>query len=193
MPNLYSGNQIVAWPYSLNEAKYSTVRDFLPDVATFECSGKFIPLLLKKKSVWPAIKTVYLLKKYWIGNFCVFPNFKSYNLASGTLELQHSPALKKGCLGLFGSAEELPFGLTENGLASKKRSVSAKFPIANGLIITVKIMLMTMMMIIMIITIEKGEAYHLVPKSILLLNIRVIWKVNTALDLVQSFELNNDG
>ena len=59
--------------------------------------------------------------------------------------------------------------------------------------ITVKIMLMTMMMIIMIITIEKGEAYHLVPKSILLLNIRVIWKVNTALDLVQSFELNNDG
>ena len=56
-----------------------------------------------------------------------------------------------------------------------------------------KIMLMTMMKIIMIITIEKGEAYHLVPKSILLLNIRVIWKVNTALDLVQSFELNNDG
>ena len=48
-----------------------------------------------------------------------------------------------------------------------------------------------MMKIIMIITIEKGEAYHLVPKSILLLNIRVIWKVNTALDLVQSFELNN--
>ena len=44
-----------------------------------------------------------------------------------------------------------------------------------------------------IITIEKGEAYHLVPKSILSLNIRVIWKVNTALDLVQSFELNNDG
>ena len=43
----------------------------------------------------------------------------------------------------------------------------------------------------MIITIEKGEAYHLVPKSILLLNIRVIWKVNTALDLVPSFELNN--
>ena len=83
--------------------------------------------------------------------------------------------------------------MTENGLASKKRSVSAKFPIANGLIITVKIMLMTMMMIIMIITIEKGEAYHLVPKSILLLNIRVIWKVNTALDLVQSFELNNNG
>ena len=69
--------------------------------------------------------------------------------------------------------------MTENGLASKKRSVSAKFPIANGLIITVKIMLMTMMMIIMIITIEKGEAYHLVPKSILLLKIRVIWKVNT--------------
>ena len=54
-------------------------------------------------------------------------------------------------------------------------------------------MLMTMMKIIMIITIEKGEAYHLVPKSILLLNIRVIWKVNTAMDLVQSFELNNDG
>ena len=50
-----------------------------------------------------------------------------------------------------------------------------------------------MMKIIMIITIEKGEAYHLVPKSILLVNIRVIWKVNTALDLVQSFELNNDG
>ena len=48
-------------------------------------------------------------------------------------------------------------------------------------------MLITMMKIIMIITIEKGEAYHLVPKSIL------IWKVNTALDLVQSFELNNDG
>ena len=44
-----------------------------------------------------------------------------------------------------------------------------------------------------IITTEKGEAYHLVPKSILLLNIRVIWKVNIALDLVQSFELNNDG
>ena len=40
-------------------------------------------------------------------------------------------------------------------------------------------MLMTMMKIIMIITIEKGEAYHLVPKSILLVNIRVIWKVNT--------------
>ena len=57
--------------------------------------------------------------------------------------------------------------------------------------IIVKIMLITM--IIMIITIEKGEAYHLVPKSILLLNIRVIWKVNTALDLVQSFELNHDG
>ena len=53
-------------------------------------------------------------------------------------------------------------------------------------------MLMTMMKIMMIITIEKGEAYHLVPKSILL-NIRVIGKVNTALDLVQSFELNNDG
>ena len=53
-------------------------------------------------------------------------------------------------------------------------------------------MLITMMKIIMIITIEK-EAYHLVPKSILLLNIRVIWKVNTALDLVQSFELNHDG
>ena len=52
---------------------------------------------------------------------------------------------------------------------------------------------MTMMKIIMIITIEKGEAYHLVPKSILLVNIRVIGKVNTALDLVQSFELNNDG
>ena len=45
----------------------------------------------------------------------------------------------------------------------------------------------------MIITIEKGEAYHLVPESILLLNILVIWKVNTALDLAQSFELNNDG
>ena len=54
-------------------------------------------------------------------------------------------------------------------------------------------MLMTMMKIIMIITIEKGEAYHLVPESFLLLNIRVIWKVNTTLDLVQSFELNNDG
>ena len=54
-------------------------------------------------------------------------------------------------------------------------------------------MLMTMMKIKMIITIEKREAYHLVPKSILLVNIRVIWKVNTALDLVQSFELNNDG
>ena len=54
----------------------------------------------------------------------------------------------------------------------------------------IKIMLITMMMII---TIEKGEAYHLVPKSILLVNIRVIWKVNTALDLVQSFELNNAG
>ena len=49
---------------------------------------------------------------------------------------------------------------------------------------------MTMMMII---TIEKGEAYHLVPKSILLVNIRVIWKVNTTLHLVQSFELNNAG
>ena len=84
--------------------------------------------------------------------------------------------------------------MTENGLASIKRDVSAKFPVANGLIIiVVKIMLMTMMKIIMIITIEKGEAYHLVPKSILLVNIRVIWKVNTALDLVQSFELNNDG
>ena len=47
-------------------------------------------------------------------------------------------------------------------------------------------MLMTMMKIITIITIEKGEAYHLVPESFLLLNIRVIWKVNTALDLVQS-------
>ena len=82
----------------------------------------------------------------------------------------------------------------KNGLASIKRHVSAKFPIANGLIIiVVKIMLMTMMMIIMVITIEKGEAYHLVPKFILLLNIRVIWKVNTALDLVQSFELNNYG
>ena len=45
----------------------------------------------------------------------------------------------------------------------------------------------------MIITIEKGEAYHLVPESILLLNILVIWKVNTSLDLAQSFELNNDG
>ena len=45
----------------------------------------------------------------------------------------------------------------------------------------------------MIITIEKGEAYHLVPKSNLLLNILVSWKVNTALDLVQSFELNNYG
>ena len=49
------------------------------------------------------------------------------------------------------------------------------------------------MKIIMIITIEKGEAYHLAPESILLVNIRVIWKVNTALHLVQSFELNNDG
>ena len=83
--------------------------------------------------------------------------------------------------------------MTENGLASIKRHVSAKFPIANGLIIIVKIMLMTIMKIIMIITMEKGEAYHLVPKSILLVNIRVIWKVNTALDLVQSFELNNVG
>ena len=83
--------------------------------------------------------------------------------------------------------------MTENGLASIKRCVLAKFPTANGLIIIVKIMLMTMMKIIMIITIEKGEAYHLVPKSILLVNIRVIWKVNTALDLVQSFELNNAG
>ena len=55
----------------------------------------------------------------------------------------------------------------KNGLASIKRHVSAKFPTANGLIIIVKIMLMTMMKIIMIITIEKGEAYHLVPKSIL--------------------------
>ena len=54
-------------------------------------------------------------------------------------------------------------------------------------------MLMTMMKIIIITTIEKGEAYHLVPKSILLLNIRVIWKVNTALYLVQSFDFNNDG
>ena len=78
-------------------------------------------------------------------------------------------------------------------MASIKRDVAAKFPTANGLIIIVKIMLMTMMKIIMIITIEKGEAYHLVPKSILLLNILVIWKVNAALDLVQSFELNNDG
>ena len=52
---------------------------------------------------------------------------------------------------------------------------------------------MTMMKIIMIITIEKGEAYHLVPKSILLLNVRVIWKVNTALDFIQYFELNNEG
>ena len=51
---------------------------------------------------------------------------------------------------------------------------------------------MTMMKIKMIITIEKGEAYHLVPKSILLLKIRLTWKVNT-LGLVQSFELNNDG
>ena len=41
---------------------------------------------------------------------------------------------------------------------------------------------MTLMKIIKIIKIEKGEAYHLVPKSILLLNIRVIWKVKTALD-----------
>ena len=54
-------------------------------------------------------------------------------------------------------------------------------------------MLMTSMTMMTIITIEKGEAYHLVPKSILLVNIRVIWKVNTALDLVQSFELNNAG
>ena len=83
--------------------------------------------------------------------------------------------------------------MTENGLASIKRHVSAKFPIANELIIIVKIMLMTLMKIIKIIKIEKGEAYHLVPKSILLLNIRVIWKVNTALDLVQSFDFNNDG
>ena len=52
---------------------------------------------------------------------------------------------------------------------------------------------MTVMMMMMIITIEKGDAYHLVLKSILLVNIRVIRKVNTALDLVQSFELNNDG
>ena len=83
--------------------------------------------------------------------------------------------------------------MTENGLASIKRHVSAKFPIANELIIIVKIMLMTLMKIIKIIKIEKGEAYHLVPKSILLLNIRVIWKVNTALDLVQTFDFNNDG
>ena len=40
-------------------------------------------------------------------------------------------------------------------------------------------MLMTMMMMMIIITIEKEEAYYLVPKSILLVNIRVIWKVNT--------------
>ena len=52
---------------------------------------------------------------------------------------------------------------------------------------------MTLMTMKMIITIEKGGAYHSVPKSILLVNMRVIWKVNTALDLVQSFELNNDG
>ena len=83
--------------------------------------------------------------------------------------------------------------MTENGLASIKRHVSAKFPIANELIIIVKIMLMTLMKIIKITKIEKGEAYHLVPKSILLLNIRVIWKVNTALDLVQTFDFNNDG
>ena len=83
--------------------------------------------------------------------------------------------------------------MTENGLASIKRHVSAKFPIANELIIIVKIMLMTLMKIIIIIKIEKGEAYHLVPKSILLLNIRVIWKVNTALYLVQSFDFNIDG
>ena len=111
MPNLHSGNQIVAWPYSLNEGKYLTVKDFLPDVVTFESEGKFIPLFGKKKSVWSEIKTFDLLKKYWIGNFCAFPNLKCYNLASGTLELQpDSPALKKGCLGLFGLAEELPFG-----------------------------------------------------------------------------------
>ena len=61
--------------------------------------------------------------------------------------------------------------MTENGLASIKRCVSAKFPIANGLIIIEIIMLMTMMTII---TNEKGEAYYLAPKSILLLNIRVI-------------------
>ena len=39
--------------------------------------------------------------------------------------------------------------------------------LGNGLIMIVKIMLMTMMKIKMIITIEKREAYHLVPKSIL--------------------------
>ena len=48
--------------------------------------------------------------------------------------------------------------MTENGLASIKRHVSAKFPIANGLIIiVVKIMLMTMMKIIMTITIENEK------------------------------------
>ena len=40
---------------------------------------------------------------------------------------------------------------------------------------------------------KRRLAYHLVPKSILLLNILVICKVITDWDLVQSFELNNDG
>ena len=76
-------------------SKYLTVMDLLPDKVRFEPLGKFVIYLSeKKKSVWPEIKTVDLLKKYWIGNFCAFPNFKSYNLASGTLELQpDSPAL----------------------------------------------------------------------------------------------------
>ena len=76
-------------------------------------------------------------------------------------------------MGLFGLAEEPPFGQTENGLASIKRHASAKFAIKKNaddddegetLVEARKI--------------EKGEAYHLVPKSILWLNIRVIWKVN---------------
>ena len=69
-------------------SKYLTVVDLLPDKVRFELLGKFVIYLSgKKKSVWPEIKTVDLLKKYWIGNFSAFPNFKSYNLASGTLEL----------------------------------------------------------------------------------------------------------
>ena len=35
-------------------------------------------------------------------------------------------------MGLLGLAEEPPFGQTENGLASIKRHVSAKFPIKNN-------------------------------------------------------------
>ena len=50
----------------------------------------------KEKCLTIDQKGSLIWKKYWIGNFCAFPNFKSYNLASGTLELQHSPPLKKG-------------------------------------------------------------------------------------------------